>query len=299
MPDSLVASLLYQFTLSGSIPGNGGQACVEYLPTWQKLVESAFFVPLCAYGLFWSLQYLEYPEENTIKNGSAKNAEIKKQLAETLPSNKVSHITLPIRNYIFLAYATVFFVEFIYKAITRTGIYFLNPCHICSLLQLILLKLPKESPLTTQVFRIQMYTMPGAILALMFPILNTRLLVGEVLIYYVQHLFIVATPIYLLTLENAFIPESTYSLAWPIFGMSSIILYHFLILQPLAVATSVNLNVILCPSLTDPFAGRFYRLCAVSHQCLIVPLVTKLYGLSTPYTAMLIQMYTQESKKSE
>jgi hypothetical protein len=65
---------------------------------------------------------LEKPEEKTVKNGSATNAEIKERLAATLPpieSLSVSGITLPIRQHVFIVYAGVFFVEFVYKAITR------------------------------------------------------------------------------------------------------------------------------------------------------------------------------------
>lgn len=60
------------------------------------------------------------------------------------------------------------------QRIHRTGIFLLNPCHVTTVLQLILLKLP-DSPWTTQIFRFHMYTMPGAVVALLFPILNTRL----------------------------------------------------------------------------------------------------------------------------
>jgi len=299
MPAPLLAGLLYEFSLGGvnrSIPGNGGQDCVDYLPNWQKIVETVVFVPLCVYVILQSIEYLERPEEKTVKNGLAKNVERKEQLVRALERVNVCDLTLPVRSHFFNVYAGIFFIEFIYKTITRNGIFFLNPCHICSLLQLLLLKLPIDDPRTTQVFRFQMYTMPGAILALLFPILNTRLLVGECLIYFVQHIFIVLTPLYLMTLEHAFIPEPASNLAWPLFGMASIILYHYLVLQPVAILTHVNLNVILCPSLTDPFAGRFYRVCAVCHQCLIVPLVTKLYGFSSQYLALVIQLCTQKPK---
>ena len=43
------------------------------------------------------------------------------------------------------------------------------------MLQLKLLSMDKNDPRVTQLFRFQMYVMPGALFALAFPILNTRL----------------------------------------------------------------------------------------------------------------------------
>ena len=61
------------------------------------------------------------------------------------------------------------------RLIFRTGIFLANPCHQTTMLQLILLSLGKDNPRVTQIFRFQMYVMPGAFFALAFPILNTRL----------------------------------------------------------------------------------------------------------------------------
>ncbi|KAI6223000.1 hypothetical protein M3Y99_01478900 [Aphelenchoides fujianensis] len=114
--------------------------------------------------------------------------------------------------------------------------------------------------------------------------LVTRLLFGEAFIYFVQHGLIVVVPLYLMSLEGAFVPESTRNVAWPVFSLGLIVLYHFFFLQSTALLTSVNLNCILCPAVSDPFSGRFYRLCAVAHQCLVVPLVTKFYAWSSSTT---------------
>lgn len=42
--------------------------------------------------------------------------------------------------------------------------------------------------------------------------------------------------------------------------------------------TEVNVSCILCPAVSDPFRGRFYRLATVTHQGILVPLVTKVYN---------------------
>lgn len=90
----------------------------QYLPTWQKILESAVFVPLCIYGIFSSFGYLELPDQETIKNGSTIN---KKQLSDSLPVDKfvMSGVALPLRHRVFNIYACVFSIEFIYKMITR------------------------------------------------------------------------------------------------------------------------------------------------------------------------------------
>lgn len=79
-------------------------------------------------------------------------------------------------------------------------------------------------------------------------------------------------------LEGNFVPEGRYNTAWPLFSMSIICLYHFIFLQPLAFYTSVNLNNILCPAISDPLGNRFYRLAACMHQFFLVPILSKGYS---------------------
>jgi hypothetical protein len=65
-----------------------------------------------------SIPYLEYPEEKTVKNGLAKNAERKEELAKIVHW-KVSHVSLPLRRHVFNVYASVFCIELLYKLVTR------------------------------------------------------------------------------------------------------------------------------------------------------------------------------------
>ncbi|CAD5234338.1 unnamed protein product [Bursaphelenchus xylophilus] len=295
----MFAHLLYEVTLGGvnhSIPGNGGLDCLNYIPLWQRVLETIIFVPLGFYGLYSCYPYLEYPEEKTCKRKMS--SEAKAMLAHKLPLNNVGEVLERvhpppreiIKQYVFNVYLAVFLVELLYKIYTKTGIFFLNPCHITTSLQLLLLKMPENHPLTTQLFRLNMYTMPGALIALAFPILNTRQMIGEVFIYFLQHTLIVLVPLYLIYLGGAFLPESGSNYAWPIFSMSLILLYHFLVLQPISFMTHVNLNCILCPGVSDPFAGRLYRLFAVGHQFLVVPIVTKLYAFSSFYLVSVAEI---------
>ncbi|KAI6173242.1 hypothetical protein M3Y98_01060900 [Aphelenchoides besseyi] len=124
-----IGRALHEFTLAGvnhSIPGNGGHDCVNFLPHWQKIVETAFFVPLSLYAVYVTISHLEYPNK-TKENGSEITAEVRERLASSLPVNKIpgaGTVELPHRRYVFNFYAIIFFIELIYKTITRTGIFF-------------------------------------------------------------------------------------------------------------------------------------------------------------------------------
>uniref|UniRef100_A0AC35UHN7 Transmembrane protein 164 n=1 Tax=Rhabditophanes sp. KR3021 TaxID=114890 RepID=A0AC35UHN7_9BILA len=207
-------------------------------------------------------------------------------------SNEYVSNVLPINNALFLlhwrmslhstiitAYCLIFGAELTYKIMSRTLIFLLNPCHLTTILQLGLLVFPNSS-YSKSLFRFQNYTIAGALLALLFPILNTRLLPGEQFIYFLQHLFILLVPVYFISLKGThFKPEPLINLSWPVFSYSILILYHFIVLQPVALLTEVNLNCILCPGVSDPFGCKLWRIIAVTHQAFFSIFIAKIYNL--------------------
>ncbi|VDO88912.1 unnamed protein product [Heligmosomoides polygyrus] len=235
-----------------SIKGNGGEDCIAYLPTWQILCETAIFVPLALRVVFNTLPVLDCSFTSRPKQYS--------------------------RYAILTIYSLIFGAELAFKMISRTAIFLLNPCHITTIMQLLLLTMDANDKKACFFFRLNMYFMPGAFFALAFPILNTRVLPGEVFIYYAQHLAIILIPCYLMGLRGAFEPEQAYDFTWTAFGLCIFLLYHFVVLQGVALYSRVNLNNIMCPAVSDPFQSRAYRVIAVAHQFLLIPIISKTYA---------------------
>ena len=101
----------------------------------------------------------------------------------------------------------------------------------------------------------------------------------EVEAYYVQHVAMLIVPYYLLRLGGVYTIEDSLDFYWPMFSYGTLLLYHFTVLQFIRMKTLVNLNAMVCPAISDPFYGPNYRVAAIFHQSLMVPLTFKIYGL--------------------
>ncbi|KAM3182299.1 hypothetical protein ACTXT7_012675 [Hymenolepis weldensis] len=66
---------------------------------------------------------------------------------------------------------------------------------------------------------------------------------------------------------------------WVLTSLSIQVLYHFLFLQPMGMLSHANLNQMLCPALSDPFAGPYYRIAAMIHQPILILIIGKLYSI--------------------
>lgn len=64
---------------------------------------------------------------------------------------------------------------------------------------------------------------------------------------------------------------------WAFMSIASLRLYHYLVLQPISFATGVNLNSMMCPAVSDPFSGPYYRIAANLHQIPYVCIFGKVY----------------------
>ena len=69
---------------------------------------------------------------------------------------------------------------------------------------------------------------------------------------------------------------------WLAMSMGILRLYHYLVLQPISILTEVNLNSMMCPAISDPFNGPFYRIAACFHQTAFVAL----HGKATCFIGM-------------
>ncbi|KAH9487905.1 hypothetical protein Btru_067429 [Bulinus truncatus] len=83
-------------------------------------------------------------------------------------------------------------------------------------------------------------------------------------------------PFYLMNIGDPYIPERIGDFSWAMVACGILFLYHFIPLQLLAYVSHVNLNNMLCPAVSDPFHGRFYRLFAMVHQLILIPSLGKL-----------------------
>uniref|UniRef100_A0A0N4ZVW2 Transmembrane protein 164 n=1 Tax=Parastrongyloides trichosuri TaxID=131310 RepID=A0A0N4ZVW2_PARTI len=319
----------HRFVIDGvdfSLDGNGGIECINYIPLWQRFIETLFFGWIAITGIRYAINNIkteeeeemviyssnkEFSNDNNVKHDiysptptptdpfiqmDKDNLSIISSTSSTLSSseystpliefspimitpieNNIGNWRLFLHSTIITIYCLIFGAELAFKLISGTAIFLLNPCHLTTIIQLFLLVFPSNNHITKSIFRVHTYTLAGALLALLFPILNTRNLHGEQFIYFAQHIFILIIPFYLISLGGPFTPEPLFNINWAILGYSILSLYHLLVLQVIGLATKVNLNCIICPGVSDPFACRLWRIIAFSHQALAVPLVSKIY----------------------
>ncbi|GIZ03139.1 transmembrane protein 164 [Caerostris extrusa] len=248
-----------------SIKGNGGPDCVNYLSVQRRIIETIIACTIGVYSLYWGLKRCTVP-----------------------PVPKVIREDRGGKRLLLVLMCLVFGIEIGFKFSSRTVIYILNPCHIITTIQIFLLAAPPTSKTVTALFRIHLHCLYGAILAILFPVLNTRKRCLESEIYWVQHILILITPFYLLRtgVGGIYTVEALNDMSWAVLTQGLLFIYHFLILQGLGMITQVNLNNIICPAVSDPFCGPNFRIAAMFHQAALILLVGKIY---TKFSLIVLQ----------
>ncbi|KAL8600009.1 hypothetical protein ACOMHN_057778 [Nucella lapillus] len=238
------------------LPGNGGAECVSFLSPTQRLVESGISSLLALFIICKVYPHLTLPSSQ------------RRALTEGESSGK---------RLLLVLMCLTWGCELGFKFATRQMIWIFNPCHIATAVQIYLLASP-PSKAVTAAFRLHMHMLTGAPIAILFPVINTRMLPFETEVYYIQHILMLVIPFYLMHLGDPYIPERLSDFSWASMTFGLLFLYHFIPLQLLAIGTQVNLNNMLCPAVSDPFHGPYYRLFAIAHQTLLIPSLGKIYA---------------------
>ena len=199
-----------------SVPGEGGPDCRDFLPPHQRLAESLVFglASLLVIRQSWRTVRLEINNNQASDGGGGEDRQYR-----------------AVRQVLLLLLAITFGLDLGFKLSTGQALWLLNPCHVLTVVQLLLLASP-TSRLTNAVFRLHIYWLTGPLLALLFPVTFTRHIAGEVVTYWGHHLLLLLVPGYLLS-TGEFTVELSSDRAWPALALSVFSSYHWLVLQPI------------------------------------------------------------------
>ena len=96
-----------------SLPGNGGQECVDFIPLWQRVLESGLACVFSAIAINYAYKRVQLPE--------------------TIPPIERSDRCG--KRVLLVVMCLTFGIELGFKFATRQFIWICNPCHITSMIQ--------------------------------------------------------------------------------------------------------------------------------------------------------------------
>ncbi|CAL7939163.1 unnamed protein product [Xylocopa violacea] len=245
--------------VNASIPRNVGPECANYISLKQRIIETVFASVLIIYLLIWGYKRMKLPTKVSYEDHDRLGKRI-----------------------LLIIMTLVLGIEIGFKFTSRTVVYILNPCHITTVVQLYLLA-ADPSPTVTAIFRIHLNFLNGPLLAYLFPETESRRIFADKAMYYIQHGLMVVIPYYLLRIGGVYNVEPLSDISWSVFSYGLNLIYHFWILQIIALPIQVNLSHILCAAMLDPFGGPYYRLWTIVHQGLLCPLLSKLFSYASDF----------------
>ncbi|GJQ70019.1 hypothetical protein Trydic_g22510 [Trypoxylus dichotomus] len=254
-----------------TVPRNAGPECADFLnPIWRR-IETVIVLAIAVSCFRWGYSRVTLPTAAYVRRDRGG------------------------RRALLVLMSLIWGMEIGYKFSSSTVIYLLNPCHVTTAIQIYLLA-ASPNKIVTAVFRFHLNLLNGPLLAFLFPETDSRVLPLEAAIYWIQHGMMFVVPYYLLRLGGVYNVEEFSDFSWNALSYSINIIYHFVILQTIAIPTEVNLNHMLCPAILDPFEGPYYRIAAVLHQSILCPLMCKTFCLVSAF--FLTKFWPTKVKKT-
>jgi hypothetical protein len=177
--------------MTGELYGDGGLDCLAEVPLWQRHLECAVSVPVYAFLAFKGLRMIK----TSVDEGSAATSQ-----SEHLQSDAWLAVTLafvlgwefvyvaqspPPQNQLLLPFFHAINVQRSYKLQVGSLIYFINPCHLITAIQICILCSPVSRRSLT-LYYLSVNLMFGPLTAVLLPVLNTRVIRGEQAVYWIQ-----------------------------------------------------------------------------------------------------------------